>query len=783
MAGEAMLIVDDNPANLKLARVVLSGAGYEVRTAADAEEALVALETFRPRLILMDIQLPGMDGLELTRRLKADPRSQGIVILALTAYAMKGDEEKAREAGCDGYIVKPIDTRTLPAVIARSLLGGQPAMKAESILLVEDNPITRKMLRFTLESEGYELMEAGDGREALAAARQRRPDLVVLDYALPDTDGQALLARLREELASPLLPAIVVTGMVSRLDDLRAGGGVATQFVAKPVEPSRLLDLVAAHFAAPRVAAAAGHRVLVVDDEPLNRKLTTIRLAQMGYQVDSVGLSTEAVELARRQAPDAVVADVLMPGIDGFTLCRTLRGDPALAHIPVVLVSAAYVEAPDRELAGKVGAHALVLRTPDLHEVVDALESALRGQVAPPPLASGAQVDALHDERLRVQLERQMARNEVLLRQAAIQATALSIIRGLSEVLAQPADATEILGDVLVHCLDAAGLSTGMLYVVEGGGRHRLQAQFGSHPRSGRRRKPASAIRRSWTRWWKAASRWRLQRRRGTWPRPTCCGGSATRPVLVVPFIVLGQGFGELLLASDAQDLAQSAWIGFARTLSLQFGQTVALGQSLKRVAASESRYRALMEQANDAILVLDTDTRVLEANIRAEQLLRRTRAELVGHAYDELVAPEEQTDSARRHQELLRQGTLRVEGRRLLRPDGSVVLVEVSAALAKVGLAVRHPDHPARHQRPRAGGGGAVRRPGAAPSRRHLQPRGALRPEGSAGRSSCWDGSARTWSACWDTRWPKPCCRTGGSTASIPTSGSVYCTSWRRCS
>lgn len=118
MSGEPILIVDDNPANLKLARILLVGEGYDVRTAADAEEALVLLSTWHPRLILMDLQLPGMDGLELTRRLKADPSTQGIAILALTAFAMKGDEEKARAAGCDGYISKPVDTRALPGQVA-----------------------------------------------------------------------------------------------------------------------------------------------------------------------------------------------------------------------------------------------------------------------------------------------------------------------------------------------------------------------------------------------------------------------------------------------------------------------------------------------------------------------------------------------------------------------------------------------------------------------------------------------------------------------------------------
>lgn len=124
MAGERILIVDDNPTNLKLARVLLVGAGYDVQTAGDAEEALERLAEFRPRLILMDIQLPGMDGLELTRRLKSNPAHRDIVIVALTAYAMKGDADRARAAGCDGYITKPIDSDALFKSLAEYLERG-----------------------------------------------------------------------------------------------------------------------------------------------------------------------------------------------------------------------------------------------------------------------------------------------------------------------------------------------------------------------------------------------------------------------------------------------------------------------------------------------------------------------------------------------------------------------------------------------------------------------------------------------------------------------------------
>src|SRR3990167_7082692 len=121
MAGEPILIVDDNPLNLKLVEFLLSTKGYEVRTAGNAEETLNLLNTFQPHLILMDIQLPGMDGLELTRQLKTEDKYKNTLIIAITAYAMEGDEEKARAAGCDGYITKPIDTRTLPDVIANYL--------------------------------------------------------------------------------------------------------------------------------------------------------------------------------------------------------------------------------------------------------------------------------------------------------------------------------------------------------------------------------------------------------------------------------------------------------------------------------------------------------------------------------------------------------------------------------------------------------------------------------------------------------------------------------------
>ena len=120
-----ILIVDDNPINLKLAVNVLEIEGYTVEKAVDAEQAQEILTQSTPDLILMDIALPGMDGLTLTRKLKADKRLKHIPVIALTAFAMKGDEQKATEAGCDGYITKPIDTRKLPQLVAELLRIGK----------------------------------------------------------------------------------------------------------------------------------------------------------------------------------------------------------------------------------------------------------------------------------------------------------------------------------------------------------------------------------------------------------------------------------------------------------------------------------------------------------------------------------------------------------------------------------------------------------------------------------------------------------------------------------
>ena len=122
MANETVLVIEDNEMNMKLVRSLLQIGKYSVLEAIDAENGIRLAREHHPDLILMDIQLPGIDGLTATREIKNDPAVKDITVVALTSYAMQGDEEKARDAGCAGYIAKPIDTRRFLETVGQFLV-------------------------------------------------------------------------------------------------------------------------------------------------------------------------------------------------------------------------------------------------------------------------------------------------------------------------------------------------------------------------------------------------------------------------------------------------------------------------------------------------------------------------------------------------------------------------------------------------------------------------------------------------------------------------------------
>jgi len=123
MTGKTVLLVEDNPHNRKIFSGMLTHAGFVVVEAEDGHQALaaVAVDKPLPDIVLMDLSIPGVDGWEVTRRLKADARTKSVPIIALTAHAMRGDEERALQAGCDGYLAKPISPKKVVEEVKRYL--------------------------------------------------------------------------------------------------------------------------------------------------------------------------------------------------------------------------------------------------------------------------------------------------------------------------------------------------------------------------------------------------------------------------------------------------------------------------------------------------------------------------------------------------------------------------------------------------------------------------------------------------------------------------------------
>lgn len=351
-----------------------------------------------------------------------------------------------------------------------------------TILLVEDNPITRKMFRVTLETAGYAVREAGDGREALELAGGDPPALIVQDVRLPGMSGFDLAERLHALPQCAEIPIIAMSGLLTRAEEKQIAAVLFHEFLAKPVAPSLLLEAIRAHLpTASEGAGSAGARgrILVADDEPIQRKLTVRRLADAGYAVETAVDGEDALARARHDPPDAIVSDVLMPKLDGYGLCRAVRQDPRLAHLPVVLASSAYVEQEDRDLAAKMGADALVTRTPDLGAVIAALETSRSPERVAPRVIVHEYTTTAHLQRVVHQLERQLAMTASLAQRNAALAAQLAAIDGISRVLARTANPDQAAEEVLARCLEAGGVSEGAFYLRGPGGALSLRAAIG----------------------------------------------------------------------------------------------------------------------------------------------------------------------------------------------------------------------------------------------------------------------------------------------------------------
>jgi PAS domain S-box-containing protein len=509
------------------------------------------------------------------------------------------------------------------------------------ILLVEDNPITSKLVRHALEAEHYRVAVAGDGAAGLAVVRAQRPALIVLDLVLPDIDGFALFHQLRALPNASDVPILAFSGVLSAEDAARLAETGFDDVVSKPIEPARLLQIVKAYLppaepvavrAAPAAGAARGVRTLVLaDDDAVQRKLVALRLQRAGFQVTTAADGQEAFDRARQVKPYAIVSDVLMPRLDGFGLCIAVRNDPALAHTPVLLISNSYLDAEDKMLARRSGADELLVRTPDLHDVIAALHGDLAAKRV--KTAEPVQLDQRleHDHLCRAlnQLERQVALQTGLTQRCSLLSAELSVLTGISEAVATEHDIEGALHQILATCFDAGGVPLGALYLAGPEGMRGIP--FGAIERCsadelaeffGHRDLLDAAI----------ASQLLVCAPSEDVPEQRCRGvfeRTGARSLVIAPLGHKGHALGALVTMSPAPELPRDR-IAFTQAVAGQVSLAVALARSFQAKDASERTARAsatvlrsILDSMAEGVLVSDEHGTVTHANPAASAILR----------------------------------------------------------------------------------------------------------------------------------------------------------------
>jgi two-component system cell cycle response regulator len=269
-----MLLIEDNPTNLELMSYLLTAFGHTVVSLTEGRQAVEVARRERPDMVICDIQLPDVDGYDIARRMRQESSTRHIPSVAVTAYAMVGDREKALAAGFDGYISKPIDPANFMEQVQHFLppekrgspqpvpvppvQSHPPRPSRGTVLVVDDTPANLQLMQSLLEPSGFEVLVAETAEEAMAVARRGRPDLIVSDVHLAHDSGYELVASLKRDPELRSIPCIVISSTDTSLEASAAAAAAGAQlFVLRPVDPGELLNEIKSHI--PCKEEARGH--------------------------------------------------------------------------------------------------------------------------------------------------------------------------------------------------------------------------------------------------------------------------------------------------------------------------------------------------------------------------------------------------------------------------------------------------------------------------------------------------------------------------------------------
>jgi len=372
MKKQTILIVEDDLKNLKLTRTVLEIGDYQVLEAETAEHGIELAREYPPDLILMDIQLPKMDGLTATRLIKQDSELKAIPVVALTSHAMQGDQQEAVSAGCDGYISKPIDTKIFLTQIAGYLKtedrsksqAEEPPIIKPKILIVDDDRDNVKLIKAKLSGQAYVIDTAYDGIQALTQLEQEPPDLILLDIMMPGIDGFEVTRRIKADPATAEIPIILLTALDGAEDKARGMQVGADEYLTKPVKTVELRARVSSLLKlsnyksrlqirveserqlyynnrnrAEPLKRPHGQNVLIVEDDPKDINLLAEYLKAQPYGIQAVKNASDALKFLLNEKVDLVLLDIMLPDIDGFKLCQQIKASDDTRDVQVIFIT------------------------------------------------------------------------------------------------------------------------------------------------------------------------------------------------------------------------------------------------------------------------------------------------------------------------------------------------------------------------------------------------------------------------------------------------------------
>ncbi len=373
MEDLTILIIEDNPVNMKLIRDLLQLGRYGILEASDAQTGIRLARERKPDLILMDIQLPGMDGLSATRIIKNDPALRDIPVVALTAHAMHGDDLKMRESGCDGYISKPIDTRSFLKKILQLMQENTEHRKSHHrkdfnhknrIMIIDNDPLNIKLLKARFPHDKYEIISASTTEETLEKAVNEFPDIILLDFTIADMDSYDITRKLKNNPATRDIPIIMITTLDGKCDEEKALMTGVDEFIDKPVNTTELMarinsvirlkqyqDQLAIHrqsaefFAAsvkretPLSGAADSPSVLLVEDSEKDARLIQNYLEGQPYRISIARDGEETISVVQRERTDLILLDINLSDMDCFEICRRLKGMHQSRNIPIIMIT------------------------------------------------------------------------------------------------------------------------------------------------------------------------------------------------------------------------------------------------------------------------------------------------------------------------------------------------------------------------------------------------------------------------------------------------------------